>query len=114
MESQLEVFRNGHLSRTAVVWKQLCELGVNDETKLDFDFSFTASKRKYAEALKAFLADYSTTITKTGIFKTHFTISGNSGSITWTEEQLLKWVDYLVSVGFDMGCEFDGCGATAP
>jgi len=31
-----------------------------------------------------------------------------------SEEQLLKWVDYLIQAGNDAGCGFEGCGASAP
>jgi len=114
MINDFEEFRNGHLVRTAEVWKRLCELGANEETKLDFDFTFTAFDKRSANALKDVLKDYPITISKEGILKPKYTISGNSGAIEWTEEQLLKWVDYLLSVGSDVGCEFDGCGANAP
>lgn len=98
----------------AEVWKQLVELGATEESKLDFDFQFIANNKSSADALRSELTDYPLEISREGLFKKSFIISGNSGHITWSEEQLLKWVDYLIQVGRDAGCEFEGCGASAP
>lgn len=103
----------GHLVRTAEVWKQLLNLGATEESKLDFDFHFCAKNKSSVEALKTELADYDLKVSSEGFFKKTFNITGSSGAISWTEEQLLKWVDYLIQVGHDVGCEFDGCGASA-
>ena len=107
-------YRMGHLVRTAETWKRLLELGVNEQSLLDFDFSFTATRKQDAEALREELSDYALESSSEGIFRKTFTLTGSSGAISWTEEQLLKWVDYLISVGRDANCEFQGCGATAP
>ena len=114
MSTEFEDYRMGHLVRTAEVWKQLVELGATGESKLDFDFSFSTKSKGAVEALKSELADYPLEVSSEGLFKKSFTISGNSGPINWSEEQLLKWVDYLIQVGRDAGCDFDGCGASAP
>lgn len=114
MSTEFEEYRMGHLVRTAEVWKQLVELGATEESKLDFDFNFSTKDKNAVEALKSELSDYPIEVSSEGLFKKTFTISGNSGPIAWTEEQLLKWVDYLIQVGHDAGCEFEGCGASAP
>ena len=114
MSTDFEDFRMGHLVRTAEVWKRLMSLGATEELKLDFDFSFTANNKESVETIKSVLADYPLQITSRGLLKKTFTISGSSGPITWSEEQLLKWVDYLIHVGNDTGCEFQGCGSSAP
>jgi len=114
MSTDFEEFRMAHLTRTAEVWRQLLELGVTEESELDFDFSFTTKNKKSVESLKSELADYSLTVQVEGFFNKTFTVSGNSGAISWTEEQLLKWTDYLIQVGADVGCEFSGCGTSAP
>lgn len=114
MSTEFEDYRMGHLVRTAEVWKQLLELGVTEESMLDFDFQFSAKKKYAVEALKSELADYPLRVDQEGFIKKTYVVSGKSGPITWSEEQLLKWVDYLISVGRDAGCEFEGCGASAP
>lgn len=114
MSEEFENYRMGHLFRTAEVWKQLVELGATEESKLDFDFQFSTKNKEAVDALKSELADYPIEVNSEGIFKKSYTISGNSEPITWSEEQLLKWVDYLIHVGQDAGCEFEGCGASAP
>ncbi|MBU2865132.1 hypothetical protein KO489_14835 [Reinekea forsetii] len=114
MGTEFEDYRMGHLVRTAEVWKQLVELGATEESKLDFDFQFSAKSKDSVESIKSELADYPLKISTEGIFKKSYLISGNSGPISWSEEQLLKWVDYLIQVGHDAGCEFEGCGASAP
>ena len=114
MSTDFEDFRMGHLVRTAEVWKQLTELGATEESKLDLDFSFNTKSKSSIEALKSELADYPLSVSREGFLKKTFTISGSSGPILWSEEQLLKWVDYLIRVGADAGCDFEGCGASAP
>ena len=114
MSTEFESYRMGHLVRAAEVWKQLLELGATEESKLDFDFHFSAKNKGSVESLRSKLADYPLKISAKGFFKKSYLISGNSGPITWSEEQLLKWVDYLIQVGHDVGCEFEGCGASAP
>lgn len=114
MSEEFEDYRMGHLVRTAEVWKQLIDLGVTEESKLDFDFQFSTRDKKSVEVLKSELADYPLEVSSEGIFKKSYTISGRSGPITWSEEQLLKWVDYLIHIGRAAGCEFEGCGASAP
>ncbi|MVF14999.1 hypothetical protein FT643_23020 [Ketobacter sp. MCCC 1A13808] len=114
MSEEFEDYRMGYLVRTAEVWKQLTELGATEESKLDFDFQFSTKDGGAVKALQTELADYPLEVSSEGLFKKSFTISGNSGPITWSEEQLLKWVDYLIQVGHDAGCEFEGCGASAP
>ncbi len=113
MSTEFEEYRMRHLVRTAEVWKQLVELGATEESKLDFDFNFSAKDKNAVEILKSELSDYPIEVNSEGFFKKTFTISGKSGPIAWSEEQLLKWVDYLIQVGHDAGCEFEGCGASA-
>jgi hypothetical protein len=114
MRADFEEYRMGHLMRTAEVWKRLCELGVTEETPLDFDFEFSASFKSAVEALRDELNAYPIEISSEGIIRKTYRAKGNSGAIAWTEEQLLKWVDYLIAVGEDSGCDFEGCGASAP
>ncbi len=114
MSTEFEDYRMGHLVRTAEVWRQLKELGATEESKLDFDFQFSTKNKNAVEALKSELADYSLEVSSEGLFKKSFNISGSSGHINWSEEQLLKWVDYLIQVGHDAGCEFECCGASVP
>ena len=114
MSTEFEEYGMGHLVRTAEVWKQLAELGATEESKLDFDFNFSSKDKNAVEALKSELSEYPIVVSSEGLFKKTFTLSGSSGPIAWSEEQLLKWVDYLIHVGHDAGCEFEGCGASAP
>jgi hypothetical protein len=114
MSTEFEDYRMAHLVRTAEVWKKLLGLGATEESKLDFDFQFSSTSKDSVELLKSELSDYPLKVSTEGIFKKTYLVSGNSGPITWSEEQLLKWVDYLIQVGHDIGCEFEGCGASAP
>lgn len=114
MSTEFEDYRMGHLVRTAEVWKQLMELGATEESKLDFDFQFSSKSKASVESLKSELSDYPLQVSTEGVFKKSYLVTGNSGPITWSEERLLKWVDYLIQIGRDVGCEFEGCGASAP
>lgn len=109
-----EDYRMGHLVRTAEVWKRLRELGATEETALDFDFSFEASSEDSVRALQEVLRDYKQDVESRGFFKKVYAASGSSGGITWTEEVLLKRVDYLIQIGEDCGATFNGCGASMP
>lgn len=106
--------RMNHLLRSTELWKQLVELGVTEDSELDFDFQFIAKDKKSVDALKTELSSYPLTTCSEGMFKKTYIVSGKSGPITWSEKQLLKWVDYLIQIGVDCGCEFDGCGASIP
>jgi hypothetical protein len=108
-----EEFRMGHLVRTAEVWRRIQELGATEKTPLNFDFSFNAPTEAAVSSLKTGLSDYQLDATTDGDVE-GWIVSGESGTITWTEEQLLKWVDYLIAVGQRSGAEFDGCGASVP
>lgn len=112
-EGDFEEFRIGHLVRTAEVWRRLLELSVDENSKLDFGFSFTTKRSEDAKALSEALGDYPIEISSEGLLRQTYTMTGSSGPITWTEEQLLKWVDYLIAVGRECSCEFQDCGATA-
>jgi hypothetical protein len=109
-----EDFRMRHLVRTAEVWRRLQAHGAIEETPLNFDFSFDAPSESAVSALKADLSDYELDVAKHRSPIDGWTVSGESGAITWTEELLLKWIDYLIVVGRDAGAEFNGCGASAP
>jgi hypothetical protein len=113
-EDEFEEYRMGHLIRTAEVWKRLLELGADEDSKLDFDFSFTAKRPQDAESLSGALRDYSIETSIEGVLRRIYTMTGSSGPIAWTEEQLIKWVDYLIAIGRENNCEFQGCGASAP
>ncbi len=114
MSKELEDRRMGHLVRTAEVWKRLVELGATEATELDFDFQFSAKNRGAVSALKLELSDYSLQVSSAGLLRKSFAISGSSGPICWTEGQLLQWVDYLIYVASETGCQFEGCGTRAP
>ena len=114
MNQEFEEFRMGHLSRTAEIWKQLLQHGVTEETPLDFDFHFQAPSKVAAESLIEALSTYNFKQSSKGWLKKEYSLSSSSGPITWTEEVLLKWVDYLIATGEDHRCEFDGCGASIP
>lgn len=57
--------------RSAEVWKQLIDLGVTEESKLDFDFHFSTRDKKSVEALKSELADYPLEVSSEGFLKNH-------------------------------------------
>lgn len=115
MENEaFEEFRRDHLARTLVVWEKLAEFGVTSETKLDFDFTFVAPSRKAVQALSSALSDYELTEHEKGWLRRRWIVEGRSGPLCWTKQLLLDWTDYLITVGRDTGCEFDGCGASAP
>ena len=114
MNQEFEEFRMGHLTRTAELWKQLRQYGVTEETPLDFDFHFQALSKDSADSLTQALDSYTFEQSSKGWFKKEYSLSSSSGPITWTEEVLLQWVDYLIAMGQDHGCEFGGCGASIP
>ena len=114
MNQEFEELRMGHLTRTAEVWKQFLQHGVTEETPLDFDFHFQAPSKAAADSLVEALDTYTFEQSSKGWFKKTYSLNSSSGPITWTEDVLLQWVDYLIVMGEDHGCEFDGCRASIP
>ncbi len=114
MADDFETYRMGHLVRTAEVWARLLRLGATEETPLDFDFQFEAPSKRAALKLQEALDAYQFEVSSAGVFNRKYLLSSSSGPITWTEEQLLKWVDFLIAVGDSCACTFEGCGASAP
>lgn len=113
INSKFEISRRNHLIQTGDLWKRLVELGTTEKTPLNFDFNFSTKNRDSAEALKLALSNYQLEIISKGfIWKAYF-ISGSSGLISWSEDKLLDWVDYLIHVGKDTNCKFEGCDANA-
>ena len=111
MSEEFDQYRMGHLVSNAEIWKRLGELGVNEESLLDFDFQFAAKTKTAADQLVNTLDSYKFKTELSGIFKKTYALSSNTGAISWTEEVLLKWVDFMISIGEDCDCTFEGCGA---
>jgi hypothetical protein len=89
----------------------MCELGASETTLLDMDFVFSAPNQESVESIRRELADYPIGVEPQEVPDVGFSVTGSTGAITWNEAQLLKWVDYLIQVGRDAGCQFEGCGA---
>ena len=46
-----------------------------------------------------------------GLLRKEWTVQGSTQPTTISPEILDQWVDWMVSAGFERGCEFDGWGA---
>ena len=101
-----------HLARTAEMWKVFLKNDVTEASLLDIDFLFVTKSKDAVEKIISVLSDYKFKVSSKGFFRNEYLLESSSGAIAWDEEQLLKWVDYLIQVGNETGCKFDGCGAS--
>jgi hypothetical protein len=83
-----------------------------EKTPLSFDFS--TKHKNSAEALKLALSNYRLEIISKGFIWKTYLISGSSGAILWSEDNLLDWVDYLIYIAKDLNYKFESCGTNAP
>ncbi len=112
IEAQLELNRDS--------WKELQEHGVTERTELRLDFLYMAPDERAARSLAAVLQDeteYEVEVESTGggmLKKKDWTVHGTTHETVVSQEILDEWVAWMVMVGLENGCEFDGWGAQVP
>jgi hypothetical protein len=102
------------LTRTRMTWFKLREHGVTDGSELQLDFFYAAPTNSRAEELKAFLqqeTDYETRVTAD---RDQWIVRGHTQRVALSLAIVEQWVDWMLNVGLQFECVFDGWGAEVP
>ena len=102
------------LAMNQETWHRLQQHGVTPATSLRLDFTYRAPDQQSAAALKELLCgetDYAVEVKSSGLLRKEWSVHGTTQPTTISPEILDQWVDWMVSAGFERGCEFDGWGA---
>jgi hypothetical protein len=100
-------------------WSALEERGVDAQTLLVIEFSFTAPGKRQARELVKVLRErtnFSADVTGEGpLRKRHWRVVGHTQPATASVEMLNDWVTFMVTLGAKHGaCRFDGWGVKVP
>jgi hypothetical protein len=100
-------------------WSALAERGIDANTLLVIEYSFTAPGKRAARDLVKVLrsrTNFSTELVADGSrIKRHWRVVGHTQPSTVSLEMLNEWVTFMVNLGAQHGhCRFDGWGARVP
>ncbi len=102
------------LNMLEATWEAFKENGVTEETELILEFVYLSPNKECAYSLNEALENYDSSVRSEGIFKKKWFIDGCSHSITVSKEILEEWLTFMVALGWEHQCEFDGFGASMP
>lgn len=97
-----------------VTWRVFEEHGVTGESELILGFVYLAPNKKSANSLNASLENYDSSIRTEGILKKEWYVDGCTHPTKVSKEILSQWLEFMVALGWEHGCEFDGFGASMP
>ena len=97
-----------------VTWDAFKEHGVSEETELVLEFVYLAPNKESANSLNEALENYDSSMRSEGLLKKKWFVDGNSHPTTVSKDTLVQWLDFMVALGWEHGCEFDGFGASMP
>jgi hypothetical protein len=100
-------------------WAALRDKGVDEQTLLVIEFSFTAPRKQAARNLMKVLrarTNFAAEIISGGsLFKRQWRIVGHTQPSTASVDMLDDWVTFMVTLGAKNGdCRFDGWGVKVP
>jgi hypothetical protein len=100
-------------------WAALNENGVDEQTLIVIEFSFTAPDKNAARNLEKVLkarTNFVTELLAEGTrLKRHWRLVGHTQPSTASIEMLNDWVTFMVTLGAKTGsCRFDGWGVKLP
>jgi len=103
------------LLANATLWKQLRDLGVDDETQLCLGFIYLSPGEQEAQALEAFLkreTDYDVDTRrrrKSWLEEPEWLVGGATQPAALTLETIDAWTQWMIAAGAAEGpCAFDG------
>lgn len=102
------------LNMLDVTWEKFIENGLTEVQEIILDFLYLAPNKEAATKLNMALENYDSAITSKGLIKKSWQVYGSSHPTTVKKEILVQWLDYMVALGWDYECEFDGFGALIP
>ena len=97
-----------------VTWEAFKENGVTEETELVLEFVYKAPNKCSANSLNFALENYASSVRSEGVLKKKWFVDGQSHPTTVSKEKMAQWLEYMVALGWEHGCEFDGFGASMP
>ena len=97
-----------------ITWKAFKEHGVTEETELVLEFVYLAPNKESANSLNEALDNYDSSVRSEGLLKKKWFVDGSSHPMTVSKEILAQWLDFMVALGWEHDCEFDGFGASMP
>ena len=97
-----------------ITWEAFKEHGVTEDTEIILEFSYIAPNKEQAKSLSDSIEDYDSSIRSEGLLKKKLFVEGQTHPTNVSKEILIQWIDFMVALGWDHGCEFDGFGASMP
>jgi Regulator of ribonuclease activity B len=105
-----------HLAMNRQTWAVLLRHGVTEQSKLRLDFSYSTRSRQAAEGLRSLLeeqTDYELRVESDGSFlRRRWRVEGTTQKTAISPKILDQWVIWMVNVGRECSCEFDGWGTS--
>jgi len=99
-------------------WAALKEKGVDEQTLIVIEFSFTAPARTAARTLDKVLRARTNFVTELlaegSRWRRHWRLVGHTQPSTASVEMLNDWVTFMVTLGAKSDCRFDGWGVKVP
>jgi len=103
------------LTMNRQIWAVLQQHGLTEQSQLRLDFSYIAPNKHAAEALAAFIqkqTDYDVRVELDGSFLSRkWRVEGTTQLTVVSPEILDQWVTWMVTVGKESVCDFDGWGS---
>jgi hypothetical protein len=116
MDTHYEDILQKQLWMNRQTWAALQNHGVTEESQLRLDFSFNAPNRRVADRLCSLLkerTDYNVQVESDGSFlRRRWRVEGNTQHTTISPAILDQWVTWMVNVGKERACDFDGWGTS--
>lgn len=95
-------------------WGALKANGVTDETEMILEFTYLAPNKKSANVLKNALDIYDSSVRAEGWLKIKWYVDGKSYPTPVSSDDLSQWLSFMVSLGWEHDCEFEGFDASIP
>jgi hypothetical protein len=101
------------LALNRATWRTLEQHGVAATSAVRLEFTYRAPSTTAADRLVDRLldrTDYEATVHHGGAAPFPYLVVGTTQLTRLSAEVLDRWVEWMVSVGLEFGCEFDGWG----
>ena len=93
-------------------WSSLLSNEVTSETEVVLNFNYLCPSKASAIKLNDALGNYETLIRSEGFISRSWFVEGYSHPTSVTKEILAQWLDFMVSLGWEFQCVFEGFGAS--
>ena len=97
-----------------VTWEKCESHGVDDKTELILKFVYLAPDKKSAHSLNHALEDCDSVVGFKGHFRREWYVDGKSHRTNVSKEVLTQWLEFMVALGWEHGCEFERFDTSMP